>query len=115
MKLKIINIILICFCVFIFSSCSKSVDNNHWHAEITENKAATLQDVFLQNGSEKLIDIVASNDVVKMSNYNKFTYEELLNVDTSNLDKAERKKVYNLRQRRKPIDKNEEPVIKEVG
>ena len=71
MKLKIINIILICFCVFIFSSCSKSVDNNHWHAEITENKAATLQDVFLQNGSEKLIDIVASNDVVKMSNYNK--------------------------------------------
>ena len=56
---------------FILTGCTKSTQDKQWHAEITENKAATLQDVFLQNGSEKLIDIVASNDVVKMSNYNK--------------------------------------------
>jgi hypothetical protein len=59
------------------TGCTKSTQDKQWHAEITENKAATLQDVFLQNGSEKLIDIVASKDQVKMSNFNKTKANEI--------------------------------------
>ena len=62
---------------FILTGCTKSTQDKQWHAEITENKAATLQDVFLQNGSEKLIDIVASKDQVKMSNFNKTKANEI--------------------------------------
>ena len=73
---KIIYAISLCL-LLILSGCTKSTQDKQWHAEITENKAATLQDVFLQNGSEKLIDIVASNDAVKMSNYNKIKANQI--------------------------------------
>jgi hypothetical protein len=67
----IIIIIIIILSVLLLSSCNKSVDESHWQAVISKNKAATLQDVFLQNGSEILIDIVSSKDEVKISNFNK--------------------------------------------
>lgn len=73
---KTIYAISLCL-LLILSGCTKSTQDKQWHAEIIENKAATLQDVFLQNGSEKLIDIVASNDVVKMSNYNKIKANQI--------------------------------------
>jgi hypothetical protein len=63
--------IIIILSVLLLSSCNKSVDESHWQAVISKNKAATLQDVFLQNGSEILIDIASSKDEVKISNFNK--------------------------------------------
>jgi hypothetical protein len=65
------GIIIIILSVLLLSSCNKSVDESHWQAVISKNKAATLQDVFLQNGSEILIDIASSKDEVKISNFNK--------------------------------------------
>ena len=65
-----IHVISLCLLLFL-TSCTKSTEEKQWQAEITENKAASLKDVFLQNGSEKLIDIIASKDEVKMSNFNK--------------------------------------------
>lgn len=65
-----IHAVSLCLLLFL-TSCTKSTEEKQWQAEISENKSATLQDVFLQNGSEQLIDIVATKDEVKMSNFNK--------------------------------------------
>jgi hypothetical protein len=65
-----IHAISLCLLLF-FTSCTKSTEEKQWQAEISENKAASLKDIFLQNGSEKLIAIIASKDEVKMSNLNK--------------------------------------------
>ena len=65
-----IHAVSLCLLLFL-TSCTKSTEEKQWQAEISENKAASLKDVFLQNGSEKLIDIIASKDEVKMSNFNK--------------------------------------------
>jgi uncharacterized membrane protein YeaQ/YmgE (transglycosylase-associated protein family) len=65
----ILSILSLCI-VLLLTSCSKSTEDKKWQAEITENKAESLKEVFLQNGSEKLLDIIDSKDEVKMSNYN---------------------------------------------
>jgi hypothetical protein len=70
------------------SGCTKSNDNIHWQAEITENRTSNLQDLFSQIGSEKLVDIIASKNEEQMSNYNKLKanqiasyFQEKYNVD----------------------------------
>lgn len=65
----ILSILSLCI-VLLLTSCSKSTEDKKWQAEITENKAESLKEVFLQNGSEKLLDIIASKDEIKMSNFN---------------------------------------------
>ena len=67
---NILSILSLCI-VLLLTSCSKSTEDKKWQAEITENKAESLKEVFLQNGSEKLLDIIDSKDEVKMSNFNK--------------------------------------------
>ena len=66
---KSINLFSLCFLLFL-SSCSKTIENNHWQAEISENNINSLPELFSQIGSEKLIDIVASKDSLKASSYN---------------------------------------------
>jgi hypothetical protein len=73
---KIIQTLSLCLVLFL-TSCTKPNEDNQWQAEITENKAASLKEVFLQNGSEKLLDITASKDEVKMSDYNKVTANQI--------------------------------------
>jgi hypothetical protein len=63
--------------LLILTGCTKSTQDKQWQAEITENKAAMLEDVFLQNGSEKLIDLVASKDELKINNFNKTKANEI--------------------------------------
>ena len=65
------------FTVFFLTSFIKSTEDKQWKAEITENKAASFKEVFLKNGSEKLNDITASKDEVKMSDYNKMTANQI--------------------------------------
>lgn len=64
----ILSILSLCI-VLLLTSCSKSTEDKKWQAEITENKAESLKEVFA-NGSEKLLDIIASKDEIKMSNFN---------------------------------------------
>ena len=59
------------------TSCTKLTDDKKWQAEITENKVASLKEVFIQNGSEKLIDIIASKDEVRVINYNKMKANQI--------------------------------------
>lgn len=67
-----------CLSFFIFlSSCNKKVDTSYWKAEITENKVNSLQDLFSQIGSEKLIDIVESKDIIKAESYNKMKANQI--------------------------------------
>lgn len=66
---NILSILSLCI-VLLLTSCSKSTEDKKWQAEITENKAESLKEVFLQNGSEKLLDIIDSKDAVKMSKFN---------------------------------------------
>ena len=66
---NILSILSLCI-VLLLTSCSKSTEDKKWQAEITENKAESLKEVFLQNGSEKLLDIIDSKDEVKMSKFN---------------------------------------------
>ena len=73
---KIIQTLSLCLILFL-TSCTKSTEVKLWQAEITENKAASLKEVFLKNGSEKLNDITASKDEVKMSDYNKMTANQI--------------------------------------
>ena len=73
---KIIQTLSLCLVLFL-ASCTKSTEDKQWQAEITTNKAASLKEVFLQNGSEKLLDIVASKDEFKMSDYNKKTANQI--------------------------------------
>lgn len=78
-----------CLSFFIFlSSCNKIVDTNYWKAEITENKANSLQDLFSQIGSEKLIDIVESKDIIKAESYNKMKANQIASyfLDKYNID-----------------------------
>ncbi len=82
-----IHAVSLCLLLFL-TSCTKSTEEKQWQAEISENKSATLQDVFLQNGSEQLIDIVATKDEVKMSNFNKTKANQIASYfqDKYNLD-----------------------------
>ena len=73
---KTIQTLSLCLVLFL-TSCTKSTEDKQWQAEITKNKAASLKQVFLQNGSEKLLDIVASKDELKMSDYNKKTANQI--------------------------------------
>ena len=82
-----IHTISICL-LLILTGCTKSTQDKQWQAEITENKAANLQDVFLQNGSEKLIDLVASKDELKIKKFNKTKANEIASYfqDKYNID-----------------------------
>ena len=73
---KIIQTLSLCLILFL-TSCTKETEVKQWQAEITENKAASLKEVFLKNGSEKLLDIAASKDELKMSDYNKMTANQI--------------------------------------
>ncbi len=73
---KTIQTLSLCLVLFL-TSCTKSTGDKQWQAEITENKAASLKEVFLKNGSEKLLYITASKDEVKMSDYNKMTANQI--------------------------------------
>jgi len=73
---KIIQTLSLCLILFL-TSCTKSTEVKQWQAVITKNKAATIKEIFLENGSKKLLDITASKDEVKMSDYNKMTANQI--------------------------------------
>ena len=63
--------------ILFISSCNKELTTNHWEAQIVENKANSLPDLFNQIGSEKLVEIISSKDQVQVSAYNKMKANQI--------------------------------------
>jgi len=82
-------------------SCNKSIEKNHWKPSISENKMNSLQELFSQGESERLIDIVSTHDVFMMDKYNKLKAEQIVSYF---------KDKYKIDIREKFIDNPEGPV-----
>lgn len=71
MKSKYVKIML--FGCFLFSalSCNKTIEAYHWEAQLTHNKVSSITELLYQEGSDKMIKIVASKNKNMISLYNK--------------------------------------------
>ena len=63
--------------ILLISSCNKELTTKHWEAQIIQNKANSLPELFNQIGSEKLVEIVSSKDQVRVSAYNKMKANQI--------------------------------------
>jgi hypothetical protein len=63
--------------ILLISSCNKELTTKHWEAQIIQNKAKSLPELFNQIGSEKLVEIVSSKDQVRVSAYNKMKANQI--------------------------------------
>ena len=74
--------------MFLLLSCNKSVEHNHWTAEIFENKINSLPELFNQIGTEKLLDIIANKDSARASSFNKMKANQIASYfnDKYNID-----------------------------
>lgn len=75
--MKKINLLLIVCSVLMFSSCSKSVDNNQWQAVISENKVNSLPEIFSQIKTESVLEILSSKDTIKANKLNKILANQI--------------------------------------
>ena len=73
---KIYHYVFLIIILFI-SSCNKELTTKKWEAQIFENKANSLPDLFNQIGSEKLVEIISSKDQVQVSAYNKMKANQI--------------------------------------
>ena len=73
---KIYHYVFLIIILFI-SSCNKELTTNYWEAQIVENNANSLPDLFNQIGSEKLVEIISSKDQVQVSAYNKMKANQI--------------------------------------
>ncbi len=74
---KYFKLLLIIF-FFPLISCNKSIEADHWAPSISVNKISSLPELFSHAESEKLLDIISTNDELVIDKYNKLKADQIV-------------------------------------